>query len=196
MYTVFVPGYLFSAMFWAKSSGALLVDDFKATHGWLFLRYEVHVCTWYEFVVMARKAGLITAGVFLREVSDWAVVGASLIILGVSLALHVWALPYADHELSHKEEFEDKVRRWTRADKLEGINLSAELLNVGFVSFFMTKPDEDSGLAVLVGSVALIVAGVPVVLGVIAMYLDHRDHARAMKKEKEGETEFHNPVAL
>ena len=42
-----------------KRSGTLVDPDNKAKFGWLFLRYKYHVCEYYEFVGMARKAALV-----------------------------------------------------------------------------------------------------------------------------------------
>jgi hypothetical protein len=99
----------------------LLEHDTKAKLGWLFLRYDYHCCTWYEFALMGRKASLLLASMLLSA-TPYIMCSVSFTILATSLALHFYMLPFNDHQLDQADKI-DTQRHYTNADKLEGISL-------------------------------------------------------------------------
>jgi hypothetical protein len=118
---VVVPSYLYNQLHEAKREDMLLEHDTKAKLGWLFLRYDYHCCTWYEFALMGRKASLLLASMLLSA-TPYIMCSVSFTILATSLALHFYMLPFNDHQLDQADKI-DTQRHYTNADKLEGISL-------------------------------------------------------------------------
>jgi hypothetical protein len=96
---VLVPLYLHRVLRAAKRTDTLLEHETKAKLGWVFLRYDYHCCTWYEFVTMARKAGLLLISLLLNS-RPYTMCAISCAILLASLALHKTILPFNDHQLN------------------------------------------------------------------------------------------------
>jgi hypothetical protein len=96
---VMVPLYLHRVLRAAQRADTLLEHETKAKLGWIFLRYDYHCCTWYEFVTMARKAGLLLTNLLLSSM-PYIMCAITCVILLASLALHAAVLPFNDHRLN------------------------------------------------------------------------------------------------
>jgi hypothetical protein len=172
-YVVIIPGVLMRALSTAKKDGTLVEPETKAKFGWLFLRYKYHVCTYFEFIVMIRKAVIVCIGIFFSG-SGWDMLLLTLAVLIGALALHCLLRPYADHELDHSDEDSHDRSHWTDADKLDGIGLVCEILPVFFAMYFLGayggseggEAAEHGWMYYAVAILALIVAAVPLVLAV------------------------------
>jgi hypothetical protein len=141
-YVIIIPGVLLRALSAAKKDGTLVEPETKAKFGWLFLRYKYHACTYFEFIVMFRKALVVSIGMFFSG-SDWAMLVLTLLILLGALAVHYRLRPYADHELDHSDEDSHDRSQWTDADKLDGIGMVCEILPVLFAMYFLAAYGEN-----------------------------------------------------
>eukprot|EP01049_Picozoa_sp_SAG25_P004575 SAG25_NODE_291_length_10320_cov_2.259219_7_plen_1686_part_00 len=174
---VVVPSYLYNQLHEAKREDMLLEHDTKAKLGWLFLRYDYHCCTWYEFALMGRKASLLLASMLLSA-TPYIMCSVSFTILATSLALHFYMLPFNDHQLDKADKI-DTQRHYTNADKLEGISLSCELIIVGLSGYFIylgpshQSQHSDSVLYIAVLGIILVCALLPVVLTAHYIYVDY-----------------------
>ena len=88
VYVVVFPSLLYCKLRSAKKKGTLVDPENKAKFGWVFLRYKYHCCTYYEYLVMARKGLVVLVGVFFSG-SDWATLALTALILCAALALHI-----------------------------------------------------------------------------------------------------------
>eukprot|EP01046_Picozoa_sp_COSAG06_P045427 COSAG06_NODE_6279_length_3001_cov_2.951068_2_plen_327_part_00 len=172
-YVVIIPGVLLRALSTAKKDGTLVEPEIKAKFGWLFLRYKYHVCTYFEFIVMIRKAVIVCIDIFFGD-RAMLVIAFTVCVLLSALVVHCLLRPYADHELDHSDEDSHDRSQWTDADKLDGIGLVCEILPVFFAIYFLDayRGTEGGGaveygrMYYAVAILALIVAAVPLVLAV------------------------------
>eukprot|EP01052_Picozoa_sp_SAG31_P014643 SAG31_NODE_918_length_11020_cov_14.801392_1_plen_980_part_00 len=176
MYMLLIPMYLLRKLRVGKRSGTLVDPDNKAKFGWLFLRYKYHVCEYYEFVGMARKAALVLVGMLFGE-GYWAVFLTASVLLG-TLALHVAFKPYGDHELNHSDEDSHDRQHWTDADKLDALSMVAEVVALVCGVYFIANGNDGPGFVdYTVAIVALACACVPLGLAAYVAIADRKQNA-------------------
>ena len=188
-----VPTLLCMKLMMAKRAGTLVDDDIKASFGWMFLRYKYHVCAWYEFAVMGRKAAVLLVGMFFST-NPWVVTILTILVLGAFLYLHHWAVPYADHTLDHADEDSHDRSEWTEPDKIDQSTMISEIavlvLSLYF-SFQVADAEPDKGFLFYAFSIAAVIAALwPLGLSVYCICVELR-----AKKEGGDEKEMtDNPL--
>ena len=197
-FAVLIPLFLLKKLSSHKSDGTLIDPDNKAKFGWLFLRYKYHVCHYYEFVTMARKALLVLVGMFFST-SPWAVFVLIMVVMSGSLVLHVVLRPYADHELDHSDEDSHDKSVWTDPDVLDAVGLVCSIVSLAFGMYYLDLGDnpEKTTFYYTVSVVALVVAIVPLALSVKFALDAHKKQNNTSDKPSETEgTEVENPAAM
>ena len=136
-YVVILPVFFLRKLSSAKEEGALTGYAIRAQYGWLFTRYKYKVCTYYEFLFMARKSIVVLLGMFISSVGRRRLMlTLTTTVIASALLLNCYLRPYSDHDLVHADTLSSE-RSWSSMDVLDAVGLVCNLVSLACAVYFV-----------------------------------------------------------